>query len=178
MELGPVGGKRPIAWLATVCLVLAGALCEEIWALPHDPFVGDGGRQPGPWISDRLPGAVRQKLESAIVLAEERIHRHPSCACLFSELGKDGVEVIRRTLYFPADIRMERQLCWRAYAFTKVGIRPTWICRKLWLLSVESIALVLLHEAMHHAGLGEETNGELAPHSLMTTHRVAVACGF
>lgn len=170
-------GKRLLLLIGVSWLVLGWFIRNAVWAVPYDPYV-DGGISTGPWISSKLPRPVRRKIESASAIAMKRIQRYPSCACLFADLGEDGVDVIRRTLYFPADLRMEQKMCWRAYAFTKVGVRPTWICRKMYLLPARHIALILLHEALHHAGLGMERAGAKAPHSLITTHRVAVACGF
>lgn len=177
MKMERTSGKRLPLLIGASWLVLGWFIRNAVWAIPYDPCV-DGGMPTGPWISNQLPRPVRQKIESATAIAMERIQRYPSCACLFADLGEDGVEVIQRTLYYPADLRMEQKMCWRAYAFTKVGVRPTWICRKMYLLSARNIALVLLHEALHHAGLGKERAGANAPHSLTTTHRVAVACGF
>lgn len=170
-------GQQLLSLLAAGWMAMGWVYRSEAWATPYDPFIEDRGAL-GPWISNRLPRPVRQKIESASAIAMDRIQRYASCASMFEELGEDGVEVIRRTLYYPADLRMEQSLCWKAYAFTKVGVRPTWICRKLWLLPAKHIALVLLHEALHHAGPGDSPHGSSAPHSLSTTHRVATACGF
>jgi len=168
---------RAFSLLATGWFVVGMILETGARAVPYDPFVKGGGRT-GPWISDRLPTPVRRKLESAIELVVERIEKNPSCANLFSEFGEDGAEVIRRSLYYPANALMEQKICWRAYAFTKVGVRPTWICRRMWLLPVWRFALVLLHEALHHAGLEEWPQSKTAPDSRSITGRVAAACGF
>jgi hypothetical protein len=160
------------SWLMAVVIVRG-----EAEAVLYDPFV-EGGAKAGPWISNRLPVRVRQKIESAIELVEHRLQERPSCASLFTELGKDGIAVIKRTLYYPANVLMERRICWRSYAFTKVGVRPTWICRRMWLLPVSRFALVLLHEALHHAGLEEWPQVRQAPDSHAISGRVATACGF
>ena len=120
----------------------------------------------------------RQRDEMPTVLVERRLQERPSCASLFTELGKDGMAVIKRTLYYPANVLMERRICWRSYAFTKVGVRPTWICRRMWLQPISRFALVLLHEALHHAGLDEWPHAKAAQDSHSVIGRVATACGF
>jgi len=169
-------GSRMQMLLAAGWLAIGMTVHNAARAVPYDPFVESGGRS-HPWISDKLPNRVRQNIESAVELVVERLEGRPSCASLFTELGKDGVAVINRTLYYPANARMETKVCWRAYAFTEVGIRPTWICRRLWQLPVWRQALVLLHEALHHAGLEEWPHSKGAAHSSTVSGRVAAACG-
>jgi len=177
MAVGRALGQRMLSLVAAVWFAIGAIAHDETWAVPYDPYVQGGGRS-GPWISDRLPTSVRRKIESAIELIERRIDERPACSSLFAELGRDGVKVIRRTLYYPANALMEQKVCWRAYAFTKVGIRPTWICRKMWVLPVWRVALVLLHEALHHAGLEEWPHSQAALDSRSITGRVTTACGF
>ena len=160
------------AWFAVGMI-----LDNDAMAVPYDPFL-ELERDGGPWISERLPTVVRRKIESAYELVRQRLEDRPQCSRLFSELDEDGAEIMRRTLYFPADAIMEKKLCWRAYAFTKVGIQPTWICRRMWLLPVSRFALVLLHEALHHAGLEEWPHANAADDSESISGRVTTACGF
>ena len=174
--LGATG--RQMLSLAAATWFLAVVIVQgEAEAVHFDPFE-ESGRGSGPWISDRLPTHVHRKIELAVKLAVERLNDSPSCASLFSELGQDGAAVIRETLFYPASVLMERRICWRAYAYTQVGVRPTWICRRMWLLSVSRFALVILHEALHHAGLQEWPQTTTAHDSHSITGRVATACGF
>jgi hypothetical protein len=109
-----------------------------------------------PHISPRVPAAVGGKVAAAWELAAERATRVPECRRLFTELGRDPMDVLSMTIYYPAELKLERRLCPRAYAYTVVGGAPTWLCRRFSRLSEERAAAVLLHEALHHAGLTEQ----------------------
>lgn len=177
MTLFLTSGRRMLLMITATCLLVLVILDDEAQAVPYDPFLrsGDGG---GPWISDRLPMPVRRKLAAAVEMAERKIAERPSCARLFSDLGEDGSAVLGRALLYPASARMENSICQRAYAFTQVGIRPTWICRRMWPLPVWRFALILIHEALHHAGTEEWPQTRMASGSGEVTGRVVAACGF
>jgi len=129
-----------------------------------------------PWVSRSMTPRVYRKLLLAFELAKKRVCEIHECHDLFSELGGDGFETIATGLYYPADMYSERTLCRRAVAYTYEGAVQTWVCRRFSSLSDESAALLLIHEALHHAGLeghlkGGRTSGEI-------DMVVKKACGF
>jgi hypothetical protein len=63
-------------------------------------------------------------------------------------------------------------------AYTKVGGTPTWICRNFARISIESAAVAVIHEALHHAGLEERPHDRLAMSSVEITDMVKDKCGF
>jgi len=109
-----------------------------------------------PWIHPLMPAPVRDKIEAAFAIAIGRVTAVPECAELFSQLGADGMETLKTGLYFPASAPKETSICRRSMAQTYVGGAPTWICRRVSSYSDEHVALVVIHEALHHAGLTEK----------------------
>jgi hypothetical protein len=108
-----------------------------------------------PWIHHSMPEAMRSKIERAFEIAEERVRLRPECAELFSPFGIDGVDLLARSLYFPAGPQRQTTRCRHAFAVTEVGGPTTWVCRKVTAHSDERVAMALIHEALHHAGLCE-----------------------
>jgi hypothetical protein len=92
-------------------------------------------------------------------------------------LGADAVETLKTGLYFPAGPAKETSLCRRAIAQSYVGGAPTWICRNVTSYSDEHVALVLIHEALHHAGLSERNLDRRAMSSGDINKKVARSCG-
>jgi hypothetical protein len=110
----------------------------------------------GPTVVGSLPSKVNIRLRGGYRSALRRVHRLTSCQDLFARLGADGVEVLAGTTYTPARARWEKQVCDSADAFTTVGGSRVWVCNGLGWLSEDSVALILIHEALHGAGLGEQ----------------------
>jgi len=121
--------------------------------------LADGVTSPAiePWIQTRMPPKVEEKLRAALDLAGRRIREVPECGELFTELGADGIETLRTTFYFPV-LSYEAGLtsCRKAVAFSYVGEAPTYLCNGFSRLSDERAAMVVVHEALHHAGLTEQ----------------------
>jgi hypothetical protein len=108
-----------------------------------------------PRISSRVSKPVRKKLESSFEVALRKIGESSQCRALFTDLGADGVELLSTTLYYPASLKLEKQICSEALGWTTVGAAPTFLCRRFSKLSDRRAASVLIHEALHHAGLDE-----------------------
>ena len=132
---------------------------------------------PLPWVSRTVAPPLHSKLEAAFRLAARQLRTEPTCRELFSELGTDGVEVLSATLYYPASLEMERRVCPHANAYTVVGGAPTWVCRRTLLLSDRRVARILVHEALHHAGIDEQQHDPSAPSSADLNDLVEAACG-
>ncbi len=100
----------------------------------------------------------RHKVRSALALAVRRLEKRETCRALFEPLGADGVTSLRTAEMHVATSRREEQICRerRAVAFTTVGGRDTYLCPRFFeRLGRHREAATLIHEALHHAGLGE-----------------------
>lgn len=112
---------------------------------------------------------VALKIQMGFALAVARAGSVTQCAALFRELDADPVKLLGRTFYYPAARNTGNRVCNRDMsAFTQVGSPVTWVCDGFARLSTEKAALVILHEALHTAGLPEQpqdpramTSGEI-----------------
>jgi hypothetical protein len=121
---------------------------------------------------------MQSKLTTAFDLAVGLVEESPQCAGLFAELGADGAETLATSLYFPAPIAKKTSVCRRSEAYTYVGEAPTFLCDRFGRLSDEKAALVLIHEALHHAGLEESPKVPGAMSSAAINDMVQKACDF
>jgi hypothetical protein len=131
-----------------------------------------------PWIHPLMPAPVRDKIKTAFAIAVARVTAVPECADLFSRLGADAMETLKTGLYFPASLPKETSICRRSMAQTYVGGAPTWICRRISSYSDEHVALVVIHEALHHAGLTEKPQDRNAMSSGEINTMVRRECRF
>jgi hypothetical protein len=129
-----------------------------------------------PRISKSVPRSVRMKLEDGFELATERVREVPECRGLFERLGADGVEMLRTTMYYTPEKYIESGVGRRSYAFTEVGVRVTWVCRRFAELSDYRAAMVVIHEALHYAGLTEAPLDPDGMRSREINTMVAKAC--
>ena len=132
---------------------------------------------PAPRINRSMSSRLRSTLQSAFAVAVQKLSDEPKCRELFSDLGTDGVTMLSNTLYYPASLKMEQQVCPRAFGYTLVGGAPTWVCRWFGQLSDRRAAKVLLHEALHHAGLDERPHDPDGLPPAAIDELVADACG-
>lgn len=130
-----------------------------------------------PWIHPTMPQSVREKIDTAFRIAIDQVSTIPECAELFQALGADPFETLRTGLYFPANVARETSACGRSFAQTNVGAAPTWICRRITSYSDEQAAMVVIHEALHHAGLPERPHDKKAMTSGQINDMVREACG-
>ena len=63
--------------------------------------------------------------------------------------------MLEKALYFPAGPYRETTRCRRSLAVTEVGAGTVWVCRRASFHRDEQVAVALIHEALHHAGLTE-----------------------
>jgi hypothetical protein len=129
-----------------------------------------------PWIHPSMPSAVQKKLTVAFEIAVQRVEEVPQCEALFTKLGADAFETLKTGLYFPATPARETNACKRSYAQTFVGDAPTWICRRITGYSDEQAAMVVIHEALHHAGLPEKPHDRKAMTSAQINDMVRANC--
>jgi len=130
-----------------------------------------------PWISSKVPTPVRSKIEASFHVASQRLVESPPCRDLFADLGADGLETLSSTLFYPASAAHEKRLCGGAWGYTTVGAAPTFLCRKFSRLSDQRGAMILIHEALHHAGMDEWPNDSTGLTSKAINSLVEDACG-
>jgi len=121
--------------------------------------VAVGGSAPTlcrPTISTKVLVPNRKKISDAFELALEKVREVPECRELFTGLGSDGTDALARVVFLPVGKAQARDgVCRGSSAYTLVGGGPIWVCRDFKRLSDEQAAMVIIHEALHHAGLSE-----------------------
>jgi len=185
----------PVGLLALV-IVTSAAGCasgrkSSVEATSFTPSRGDTARtnrgcEPGDWSPPRIlegiqldidkPCCIRTAVIGALEAAIATLQRNDDCMAMFSELGADGFEVLGSTRFILANARAEMHICKRAWAFTTVGGRWTAICRNFAQLSELDAAAVILHEALHQAGLREWPMDRHADKSMDITNTVRRRC--
>lgn len=121
---------------------------------------------------------VGAKLYEAFGLAAEKVQQVEQCRALFVRLGGDGADRLRRTLYYPPTPEALASRCNRgALAATMVGSSATLLCPAFGRLSTRQAAAVLIHEALHFAGLPERPHDPTARSSTEITGLVKSSCG-
>lgn len=111
-------------------------------------------------ISGTLPGRLSERFLLAFALAAQRVSTAQACARLFDGLDSDGLTALRTTIYYAATHVEETRTCRLGVAaFTSVGGPRTRLCSRFGFLRREEGAIVLIHEALHLAGMDE------APHA-------------
>jgi len=109
-----------------------------------------------PTISSKLADRNQRKISDAFDLALDQVREVPGCRDLFAELGSDGMNALARLVFIPIGRAEARgNACRGISAYTIHGGGPIWICRQFSKLSDEQAAMVIIHEALHHAGLSE-----------------------
>ena len=142
-----------------------------------------------PWVHRKMAPNVRAQLEAGFDLAVERLREIAACSDLFTKLGTNGIEMLKTGLYLPVhSYRHEVVVCGRdpaansregdILAYTQVGGAPTWICRNFARVSIETAAVAVIHEALHHAGMSEWPRDRTAMSSVEITEMIKRQCGF
>jgi len=99
--------------------------------------------------------ALQVKLKSAYLMAVESLRQVTACGELFAPLEADGVDMMVRTVYERATGGMEATWCRHAVAGTSIGGRTVFLCRRFAVIPVEEAASIVIHEALHKAGMSE-----------------------
>jgi hypothetical protein len=120
----------------------------------------------------------RQRLVSAFQIAVDRVREVPECREMFTKLGADGEDTITRIYFAPIGIHGARtNVCNGSVAYTFVGGgAPTWLCREFSRLTDKEAAMIIIHEALHHAGLTEQPHDPGAMTSRAINRMVTNAC--
>lgn len=127
-----------------------------------------------------LPLKVRWSISAALAVARTRLRQKPTCRELFTRLGADGLEKLAAIRLRAASTDEDLSLCAgrSAAAFTEVGSGRVTICPALFSeLTREQASTILIHEALHYAGLGEWPEDPNGLTSREITQRVRHSCG-
>jgi hypothetical protein len=106
-----------------------------------------------PRISGELPSVVALRLRNSFALAVRQVAEVPACRALFAALDTDAETELATTLYYAAP--PQSPCTDTTAAFTVVRSPATWLCPTFERLMTDEAAVILIHEALHHAGLGE-----------------------
>ncbi|MEE8368811.1 MAG: hypothetical protein V3S30_10900 [Thermoanaerobaculia bacterium] len=137
------------------------------------------GESRSPRIEGELPTRVAFLLRASQSVAERSLKRHASCRGLFIEFGTTAEEILPVIRYARASGDNGRRLCGRGNvsAYVGLGTGKTWICLENFsALNRYEAAMVVLHEALHHAGLSEWPVDPEAPKSSDINNMVRRAC--
>jgi len=146
---------------------------------PGSAVAGGEARSPVvPRMSPEMSQKNREQVIDAFQVALERVREVPECRELFTDLGADATVTLGKVFFFPIGRNAARgNVCRDAIAYTLVDGGPTWLCREFWRLTDERAALVIIHEALHHAGLGEWPHDPDGMRSTAINNMVAKRCG-
>jgi hypothetical protein len=132
-----------------------------------------------PRISGTLYPRIHNKLQQAFPVAVDHVRSNPECRDLFAKFGADGLEKLSTSLYYPSTVQMERRYCRGGVAaFTFVKSPQVRLCKGFASLRTEKAAAVLVHEALHFAGLSERTIDPRGLDPSKINSMVKKACGF
>jgi hypothetical protein len=131
-----------------------------------------------PTISSKVSVKNRRKIMGAFDVAVERVREVPECRELFADLGANGMEALDMVVFLPIGKAQARGgVCRGSSAYTLVGGGPIWLCRDFSRLSDTQAAMVIIHEALHHAGLSEYPQDPDAMTSTLINQMVMKNCG-
>jgi hypothetical protein len=131
-----------------------------------------------PRIDVRMSDNNRERLVTSFQIAVDRVQEVPECRELFTELGADGIDTISKIYFTPIGKREARaNICDGSVAYTFVGGGPTWLCRKFSRLSEKQAAMIIIHEALHHAGLTERPRNPDGMTAAGINRMVSKRCG-
>ncbi len=128
-------------------------------------------------VPEDIDAAQRFALKAAQGAAVRRVSRNESCRALFDALDLQGPEALTSGRYRPPRSEAERDHCRRGrLAFTRVDNSQIVLCERFHGLSRRSKMAILIHEALHTAGLGEAPSDPDGPTSTEITRVVRRAC--
>jgi hypothetical protein len=117
-------------------------------------------------------------LKFAFKGAIKKLEKDEECSALFDHLALDGLQALCRSRYEAALTGSEKRHCSAGVAaYTAVGSIRVLICNHFHTLDPRTQAAVLIHEALHTAGLSEEPVDPDAPTAAEIEEMVEEACG-
>jgi hypothetical protein len=155
--------------------IVAAAATAAVSVVPAD---GGAPAVCEPKMSSKVSVKNRRRIMGAFDVAVERVREYPECRELFSNLGADGMEALGMVVFLPIGKAQARGgVCHGASAYTLVGGGPVWVCQDFSRLSDTQAAMVIIHEALHHAGLSEYPQDPDAMTSTLINQTVMKKCG-
>jgi hypothetical protein len=132
-----------------------------------------------PRIDVRMSDNNRERLVSSFQIAVDRVQEVPECGEMFARLGADGTDTITKIFFTPIGKREAKaNICNGSVAYTFVGSGPTtWLCRDFSRLTDKNAAKIIIHEALHHAGLTERPKDPKGMTSTAINKMVSKRCG-
>lgn len=151
------GARQRRAWTGALAIVALATMLSG-----GRPVARADSMLEGELLSDVAANVVRR----AQRLALKQLSRRPACRALFKSLGYSGAQLVADATFKPASPAERRQICQRRRGalfttggalFTTVGGAEITLCPEPFLrLSTRTQAALLLHEALHHAGVSEQ----------------------
>lgn len=130
-----------------------------------------------PEIGQGLTPKQKFFLLAAYRAAVARLNKKEPCRKLFDGLDLAGVQALGRHRYQQAESPGEMARCAGGIdAFTVLGQSRILICRQFHLLPQRRMTVVLIHEALHTAGLSEAPHDPNGLTSREITRMVSLAC--
>ena len=166
---------------SVVCVVILVSSVVTTWALDSIEMQPSAAVNESvqPWIHGGMNDGLRDSVKVAFEIAAQRVQEIETCTDLFAEFGVDAMEALDRPVYMPVFSRHKvKNVCGRNLAYTFVGAPSTFICPKFERVSDQHAAMVLIHEALHTAGLEEAPTTPGAKTSQQINSIVAKSCRF
>lgn len=110
-------------------------------------------------VAERQAALAAKVVSRARRLALGRLTERRECRSLFEDLGHSGERIVARATFRLADTRERSEICRRrkAIMFTTMHGSEIVVCYYNFVAQpLRSQAAILLHEALHHAGLSEQ----------------------
>lgn len=158
--------------------------CTTYWVWSPDPSPAPdpsgGGSSGGSYASGSMPPTTAevQRLNEAKSTANNRLTNNADCAQMFTDLGANGANVIANTTYRDGTNTAKCQSNVDAGAWTEVGGAVVYLCGSQFTnQSPDEAAVIVIHEALHDAGLNENPPDTTAMTSAQISAMVRQKCG-
>lgn len=97
---------------------------------------------------------------------------------MFTDLGADALTTLGKVYFHPIGLHeLKTNVCNGAAVYTFVGGGPVWVCRKFSRMSDSQAAVIIIHEALHRAGLTEQPHDASGMTSGAINDMVSKWCG-
>jgi hypothetical protein len=135
-------------------------------------------RASAPRIHGVFSGRTTKVLLVGYPLSLQRLRDEPQCRALFEPFGTSGEEMVARSLFtIPTSDELDLFCVGGTAAITMVGSRVTKLCPCFGDLDRRAAATIVIHEALHQAGMHESPATAGAPSSEQINRMVRDACG-
>lgn len=157
--------------------------CNTFWAwfpdpAPYYPPLSGGGGLPAQTDPNNTPLSAdqQQRVDEGKALADDRLCNLPACAQLFAQFDKDGRNIIGSTTYLNGrpTTTCQEHLDWGMW--TNVNSNTVYLCNAFDTASEGGSATLLIHEALHSAGLNEYPGDPNGMTSAQINDMVQAAC--